>query len=88
MFLNPRRCIFAAATALACLLAPMDASALTVQEIILMSQQGVPAEVLANIIRSADQIPELTQGDIQALQEANVPQAVQEAIQSYCTHTY
>ena len=80
MFNKLRLRLSAIAFVASCLLFPAAASALTVQEIILLSQQGVSEEVLVNLIQSADQIPDLTEEDYQKLQEANVPQKVQEMI--------
>ncbi|MBO4350464.1 MAG: hypothetical protein J6A01_05920 [Proteobacteria bacterium] len=80
MFTKLRLRLSAIAFAASCLLFPAAASALTVQEIILMSQQGVSEDVLVNIIQNADQIPELTESDYQKLREANIPQKVQDAI--------
>ena len=62
-----------------CALLPSAAFALTVQEIILMSQQGVSEDVLVNIIKNAD-LPELTEGDYQTLREAGITQKVQDAL--------
>ena len=80
MFTKLRLRLSAIAFAASCLLFPAGASALTVQEIILMSQQGVSEDVLVNIIQNADQIPELTEADYQKLREANIPEKVQNAI--------
>ena len=80
MFTKLRLRLSVIAFAASCLLFPVGASALTVQEIILMSQQGVSENVLVNIIQNADQIPELTDADYQKLRDANIPEKVQNAI--------
>ena len=62
------------------LLCVNNAQALTVQEILTMSSQGLSEDVLVTVIRSSTELPELTEEDLATLKEANISDRVIEAI--------
>ncbi|MBQ9816391.1 MAG: hypothetical protein IJM59_02835 [Proteobacteria bacterium] len=58
-----------------------DAEALSLQEIIVMSGQGLSDDVLITIISSADALPELSQEDYGTLEKSGISPRVIEAIE-------
>ena len=62
------------------LLCATNAQALTVQEILTMSSQGLSEDVLVTVIRSSTDLPDLTEENVAALKDASISDRVIEAI--------
>ena len=77
----PIRSIFAACfLAVSMAFAPADAHALSLQDIIVMMQQGVSDDVIITVINGANDLPAMTKEDYQALNQAGVSMKVAAAV--------
>ena len=70
------RHVWCAAVLSATFALPSFASALTIQDILAMSRQGVSDDVLITVIQSASDLPEMTRDDYDALRKAGVSNKV------------